>query len=209
MIHWLRRVFAKRTGGSRLSKIGAHMRRSCATTRPGARRTRCFRTSGDKFRAPSRRVASRRYRKSCLTTARRSPKASTSSSWTRWWSSESWRGPGGVGVSLGRPRPTCARDTYPKIDTQRDTQRHAMTALIHELGALFEILDVCKHDLVKLLRCDHPPSDLLARIDKERGTIQDIEYLIVDLRAQIAAKELHKYILDEFKMTQEMMRVHI
>jgi len=84
-----------------------------------------------------------------------------------------------------------------------------MSRLIHELGALFEILDVCKHDLVELLRCDHPPSDLLARIDKERSTIKDVEYLIVDLKAQIACKELHKYILDEFKMTQDMMRVHI
>jgi len=84
-----------------------------------------------------------------------------------------------------------------------------MSALIHELGALFEILEVCKGDLENLLRCDHPPSDLLMRIDKERSTIKDIEYLIVDLKAQIACKELHKYMIDEFKMTQDMMRVHI
>ena len=84
-----------------------------------------------------------------------------------------------------------------------------MSALIHELGALFEILDVCKHDLEKLLRCDHPPSDLLARIDKERATIQDIEYLIVDLRAQVAAQELHKHLMREYARVHTMNRMSI
>ena len=82
-----------------------------------------------------------------------------------------------------------------------------MSALIQELNALFEILDVCKEDLDKLLRCDHPPSDLLARIDRERSTMEDIKYLIADLKAQIACKELRKYMMNEYAMVHRMKRM--
>ena len=84
-----------------------------------------------------------------------------------------------------------------------------MRALIEELGALFEILEVCKADLESLLRCDHPPADLLERIDRERGTMEDIKYLIADLKAQIACKELHNYMMNEYAMTRQMGRICI
>lgn len=77
-----------------------------------------------------------------------------------------------------------------------------MSALIKELGALFEILEVCKDDLKNLLMLDHPPTDLLERIDRERSTMDDIKYLITDLKAQIACKELHTYVMDEFGMAR-------
>jgi hypothetical protein len=84
-----------------------------------------------------------------------------------------------------------------------------MSALIQELNALFEILDVCKGDLKTLLTLDHPPMDLLDRIDQERSTMQDIEYLIADLKAQIACKELHKYMMNEYTMVHQMNRLHV
>jgi hypothetical protein len=82
-----------------------------------------------------------------------------------------------------------------------------MSALIEELGALFEILEVCKDDLKKLLICDHPPSDLLERIDQERSNIAAVKHLIVDLKAHVALKELHKYVTDEFSMTRPVRSV--
>lgn len=82
--------------------------------------------------------------------------------------------------------------------------RPAMSALIQELNALFEILDVCKEDLKTLLRLDHPPADLLERIDRERSTVADIEYLIVDVQAQIACKELHQHLMREYSMVHKM-----
>jgi hypothetical protein len=84
-----------------------------------------------------------------------------------------------------------------------------MSALIQELDALFEILDVCKEDLKTLLEIDHPPADLLERIDRERSTMEDIKYLIADLKAQIACKELHKYMMNEYTMTQQMKRMRV
>lgn len=84
-----------------------------------------------------------------------------------------------------------------------------MSALIQELNALFEILDVCKGDLKTLLTLDHPPMDLLDRIDRERSTMGDIEYLIADLKAQIACKELHKYMMNEYTMVHQMNRLHV
>ena len=85
--------------------------------------------------------------------------------------------------------------------------RSVMSALIQELDALFEILDVCKEDLKTLLTLDHPPVDLLARLDRERSTMADIEYLIADLKAQIACKELHKYMMNEYTMVHQMNRL--
>lgn len=82
-------------------------------------------------------------------------------------------------------------------------------ALNAELNALFEILAVCKNDLYILLTQDHPPADLLERIEHERSTMDDIEYLITDLKAQMACKEIHKYMMDEYTMTHQMHRMHI
>lgn len=79
----------------------------------------------------------------------------------------------------------------------------------HELRSLIEILDVCYTDLHCLLMTDHPPPDHLERIAKERQTIEEIEYLIADVKAEIACKELHKYMINEYTMTHQMKRMHI
>lgn len=79
----------------------------------------------------------------------------------------------------------------------------------HELRSLIEILDVCYTDLHCLLMTDHPPPDHLERIAKERQTIEEIEYLIADVKAEIACKELHKYMINEYTMTQQMKYVRI
>ena len=77
----------------------------------------------------------------------------------------------------------------------------------HELRSLIEILDVCYTDLHCLLMTDHPPPDHLERIDKERQTIEDIENLIADVKAEIACKELHKYMMNEYTLTQQLKYV--
>tara|TARA_B110000971_G_scaffold203036_1_gene223254 strand:- start:14 stop:268 length:255 start_codon:yes stop_codon:yes gene_type:complete len=84
-----------------------------------------------------------------------------------------------------------------------------MQHLIQELNALFEILEVCKNDLKALLMQDHPPEDLLERIDYENSTMEDIKYLIADLKAQIAAKELHVYMMSEYTMIRQMKRMTV
>ena len=78
-----------------------------------------------------------------------------------------------------------------------------------ELRALFEILEVCEKDLKELLMRDHSPADLLERIDKDRQTIDDINYLIADLKAQIAARQLHKAAMREYSMIHSMNRLSV
>lgn len=80
---------------------------------------------------------------------------------------------------------------------------------VHELRALLEILDVCYTDLNELLMTDHPLVDHLEKIDKERQTIEDIEYLIADVKAEIACKELHEYMMKEYSMVHQMNRIRI
>lgn len=80
---------------------------------------------------------------------------------------------------------------------------------VHELRALLEILDVCYTELNELLMTYHPPADHLEKIDKERQTIEDIEYLIADVKAEIACKELHKYLMNEYSMVHQMNRIRI
>ena len=80
---------------------------------------------------------------------------------------------------------------------------------VHELRALIEILDVCYIDLNELLMTDHPPADHLEKIAKERQTIEDIEYLIAEVKAEIACKELHKYLMNEYTMTHQMNRLSV
>ncbi len=80
---------------------------------------------------------------------------------------------------------------------------------VHELRALIEILDVCYTELHELLMTDHPPADHLEKIAKERKTIEDIEYLIADVKAEIACKELHKYMMNEYTMTHQMNRLSV
>lgn len=71
------------------------------------------------------------------------------------------------------------------------------SSMVHELRSLYEILDVSYSDLHELLMSDHPPPDYLEKIDRERETIDEIESLIVDVKSEIACRELRKYILEE------------
>jgi hypothetical protein len=80
---------------------------------------------------------------------------------------------------------------------------------VHELRALLEILDVCYTELNELLMTDHPLADHLEKIAKERQTIEDIEYLIADVKAEIACKELHKYLMNEYAITSQMNRLSV
>ena len=80
---------------------------------------------------------------------------------------------------------------------------------VHELRALIEILDVCYTALHDLLMTDHPPPDHLEKIAKERQTIEDVEYLIADVKAEIACKELHKYLMNEYTMVHQMNRLRV
>lgn len=79
----------------------------------------------------------------------------------------------------------------------------------HELRSLLEILDVCYADLDHLLLCDHPPENVSELIAKEKKTIEDIEYLIADVKAEIACKELHKYMMKEYSMVHQMNRLRV
>jgi hypothetical protein len=80
---------------------------------------------------------------------------------------------------------------------------------VRELCALLEILDTCYADLNELLMCDHPPPDMTELIAKERQTIHDVEYLIADVKAEIACKELHKYLMNEYAITSQMNRLSV
>lgn len=79
----------------------------------------------------------------------------------------------------------------------------------HELRSLLEILDVSYADLNHLLICDHPPPNVSELIAKEKQTIEDIEYLIADVKAEIACKELRKYMINEYSIVHQMNIVRI
>jgi len=73
-----------------------------------------------------------------------------------------------------------------------------------ELEALLEIKQISETDLRRYLTMDHPPSDVYDLICKERKVISDIEYLIFDLQAQIAAAEMYRYIAEEYEILKKM-----
>ena len=77
----------------------------------------------------------------------------------------------------------------------------------HELRSLLEILDVSYTDLNNLLICDHPPQNVSELIAKEKQTIEDIEYLIADVKAEIACKELRKYMMNDYSIVHQMNRL--
>jgi hypothetical protein len=79
----------------------------------------------------------------------------------------------------------------------------------HELQGLTEILAVSYTDLRRLLTCDHPPPNVHGLILKEKKTIEVVKYLITDISAQMACKELHKYKMNEYTVTQWKARMSI
>lgn len=81
--------------------------------------------------------------------------------------------------------------------------------LKHEVQALLEVKELSRQELYELLMSDHPPSDSAEKISQLRSFIADIEYLIVDVQAQIASREVHQYIMREYAMVHSMNRMAI
>lgn len=63
---------------------------------------------------------------------------------------------------------------------------------VHELQALVEILDIAKLHLHRLLNA------------KERKTIADIEFLIHDIRVELALKDLKREYMQTYSLVNSM-----
>ena len=77
-------------------------------------------------------------------------------------------------------------------------------AKAHELQALVEILEIAKLDLHRLLIADHAPFDISYKIAKERKTIADIEFLIQDIRVELALKDLKIEYIQTYSLVNIM-----
>lgn len=73
-----------------------------------------------------------------------------------------------------------------------------------ELQALVEILEIAKFDLHRLLIADHVPFDISDKIAKERKTIADIEFLIYDIRVELALKDLKREYMQIYSLVNIM-----
>jgi hypothetical protein len=81
--------------------------------------------------------------------------------------------------------------------------------LKHEVQALLEVRDVSQQELRSYLMADHPTGDINEKISQLRGVIADIEYLIADVQAQIASRELYQHFMREYAMVHSMNLVSI
>jgi hypothetical protein len=70
--------------------------------------------------------------------------------------------------------------------------------------ALFEILEIAKLDLHRLLVADHVPFDISDKIAKKRKTIADIEFLIYDIRVELALKDLKRQYMQTYSLDNIM-----
>ena len=70
--------------------------------------------------------------------------------------------------------------------------------------ALVEILEIAKLDLHRLLIADHVPFDISNKIAKERKTIADIEFLIHDIRVDLALKDLKREYMQTYSLVNSM-----
>jgi hypothetical protein len=61
-----------------------------------------------------------------------------------------------------------------------------------EIRHLFTTLDAWYSELDFLLRCDHPPPNVSELIAQKRRDIEEIEFLICDLKAEYAAASLEE-----------------
>ena len=75
---------------------------------------------------------------------------------------------------------------------------------IHKPQALVEILEIAKLDLHRLLIADHAPFDISNKIAKERKTIADIEFLIHDIRVDLALKDLKREYMQTYSLVNSM-----
>lgn len=76
--------------------------------------------------------------------------------------------------------------------------------LKHEVKALLEVRDVSQQELRGYLMADHPADDINDKISQLRCVIADIEYLIVDVQAQIASRELHQHFMREYAVVHSL-----
>tara|TARA_B100000035_G_scaffold315290_1_gene334977 strand:+ start:1465 stop:1680 length:216 start_codon:yes stop_codon:yes gene_type:complete len=67
--------------------------------------------------------------------------------------------------------------------------------LSQELSAYCEILAIAEDEINHLLFCDHPPYDYLKQIQEKNSIIEDLNWLIQDINAQIALGDLKKNCL--------------
>lgn len=81
--------------------------------------------------------------------------------------------------------------------------------LKHEVQALFEVRELSQQELRGYLMTDHPPCDVHDKIAELRSVITDIEYLIADVQAQIASREVHARLMREYAMLHSMNRMSI
>ena len=79
----------------------------------------------------------------------------------------------------------------------------------HELRSLIEVAELCDIELKELLSCDHPPADYLEKISKTRETLADIEWLIADIKAQIATRKIYADMKKEYTMVHAMNRLSV
>lgn len=62
-----------------------------------------------------------------------------------------------------------------------------MSYTIHqELRAYYEILEIAENEITELLWSDHPPQDVCATIAQKSTVVDDIKWLIRDIKVQIA-----------------------
>ena len=75
---------------------------------------------------------------------------------------------------------------------------------VQELQALVEILQIAKLDLRRLLIADHVPFDVSEKIAKERKTISDIEFLIHDIRVELALEDLKREYIQTYSLVNSI-----
>lgn len=62
-----------------------------------------------------------------------------------------------------------------------------MSYTIHqELRAYYEILEITENEITDLLWGDHPPQNIYATIAQKSTVVDDIKWLIRDIKVQIA-----------------------
>ena len=99
-----------------------------------------------------------------------------------------------------------------KADVCKKPLKNLMSKSIdptRELEALLEIKQISETDLRRYLTMDHPPSNINNLISKERKVIADIDYLIFDLQAQIAAAEMYTHIQQEYNCLKKFTNLTI
>jgi len=64
--------------------------------------------------------------------------------------------------------------------------------LSQELSAYCEILVIAEDEIEHLLFCDHPPQDIYAIISQKSTVVEDLKWLIRDIKVKIASDKFDK-----------------